>query len=73
MYRLQFLSDFIAKKVALVCSVENKHKLEAEHFDYLVAEAIMCHGLMQLDQAEVMDERWTYQNWKFFEIIQERK
>ena len=67
MYQIRLLSDFIAKIVAKICIADNRYKLDYEKFDYLIAEAIMCHALMELQETELMDKNWTYEKLDIFE------
>ena len=68
-YQIRFLSDFIAKIVATKCQEKDKATLEEEEFHYLIAEAIMCHALRDLQETELMNENWTYNKWDFFENL----
>ena len=63
---VDFLSDYIVRLVAHSCSKENKLKLVAAHFDYMVAESIMCYGLMTHTVEGFMKTKWLYSNWKFY-------
>ena len=66
-YSIRFLSDYIVQLFACACSIENKQALVREKFDYLIAEALMCHGLMKPTVARSLHKCFEYNDWKFFD------
>ena len=65
-YSIRFLSDYIVQLIACACRIENKQALEREKFDYLIAEALMCHGLMEPTVARSLHKCFEYNDWKFY-------
>ncbi len=67
-YRIRFLSEFICLLIAQQCGIENKRRLEAEKFDYLIAESVMCYALKEREDniSSHLDARWDYDKWKFY-------
>jgi hypothetical protein len=68
-YAIDFLSDHIAKVVALACNEENYNKWtrsNAFKFDYLIAESIVTHCLMDQKPGDIVEQEWNFNKWDFF-------
>ncbi len=63
------MSDYIAALIGAKCADLRLKSLVNGRFNYLVAEAIMCYGLMDPQYniaAKSFSERYSYDNWKFY-------